>query len=541
MMGSKLKPEGDLKLLMKPLKGLFNSIAAKAIALLIMFIFAYWVPLKTMVGRWWTDDDYSYGFFIPVVSMYLFWDNRKELKGIFFANAWSVLPFLVLSVLVSLYGILGSSGNIAMPIVPILVILFAAFCFGTSMTKRFFLPLAFLIFMVPVPDIVERYLGLFLKSVSTQAGAWMIELFNIPVHVSGNVIDLGVSQLQVVDACSGMRGLFALLALGVIYAYFFEKASWKRTVSVLATMPIAVAANALRIGITGILTERFGGAMAEGFFHGFSGWVLFVVAFAFLFAIGRILRFFPPKPSSPSGRVRDAQSDQEASQRTGAESNINRGFVVCLAILALVGLATLSTKALPPIKIRGDLKSFPLVFSCWQGRSEPVDPEIIAQSGAEEAFSGKYGSDEFGAVSLYLGYRSTAFLSDENFFHSPTVCLPSSGWTAPQTSTHIIGNVPRFKRLVVTEMVIANAGTRQLVYFWFQTKDQETPDKNVNRFHLALHALKRDNTHDLFIRPIALIGPGEKIEDTEKRMDKFVCDMVAALFTFLQERQFEGK
>ena len=80
-----------------------------------------------------------------------------------------------------------------------------------------------------------------------------------------------------------------------------------------------------------------------------------------------------------------------------------------------------------------------------------------------------------------------------------------------------------------------------MVYFWFQTKDQETPDKNVNRFHLALHALKRDNTHDLFIRPIALIGPSEKIEDTEKRMDKFVCDMMAALFTFLQERQFEEK
>ena len=540
-MGSKLKPEGDLKLLMKPLKSLFNSIAAKAIALLVMFIVAYWVPLKTMAGRWWTDDDYSYGFFIPVVSMYLFWDNRKALKGIFFANAWSVLPVLILSVLLSLYGILGSSGNIAMPIIPILVILFAAFCFGTSITKRFFLPLAFLIFMVPVPDIVERYLGLFLKSVSTRAGAWMIEFLNIPVHVSGNVIDLGVSQLQVVDACSGMRGLFALLALGVIYAYFFEEASWKRIVSVLATMPIAVAANALRIGITGILTERYGGAMAEGFFHGFSGWILFVVAFAFLFAIGRILRFFPPKPSSASRRVRDAQSDQEASHRTGAESNINRGFVICLAILALVGLATLSTKALPPIKIRGDLKSFPLVFSCWQGRSEPVDPEMIVQSGAEEAFSGIYGSDGYGAVSLYLGYRSTAFLSDENFFHSPTVCLPSSGWTAPQTSTHIIGNVPRFKRLVVTEMVIANAGTRQLVYFWFQTKDQETPDKNVNRFHLALHALKRDNTHDLFIRPIALIGPGEKIEDTEKRMDKFVCDMMAALFTFLQERQFEGK
>ncbi|MGA2108013.1 MAG: exosortase C-terminal domain/associated protein EpsI [Syntrophorhabdales bacterium] len=526
---------------MKPLKGLLHSTPAKASALLVAFIVAYWVPLKTMAGIWWTDDDYSYGFFIPIVSMYLFWDNRKALQSVAFANAWTVLPFLALSVLVSLYGILGSSGNIAMPIVPILVILFAAFCFGTSVTKRFFLPLAFLIFMIPVPDIVERHLGLFLKNVSTQAGASMIGLFNIPVHVSGNVIDLGVSQLQVVDACNGMRGVFALLALGVIYAYFFEKVPWKRVVCVLATMPIAVATNALRIGITGILTERYGDVMAEGFFHGFSGWILFVVAFALLFVTGRVLRFFPSKPSSPSRQARDTRADQKASLRTGARSDINRGFVICLAILALVGLVTLSTKALPPIKIRGDLKSFPLAFSRWQGRFEPVDPEIIVQSGAEEAFSGIYGSDGYGAVSLYLGYRSTAFLSSGNFFHSPTVCLPSSGWTDLGTSTHAIENVPLFKRLVVTEMVIANAGTRQLVYFWFQTKDQETPDKNVNRFHLAMHALKRDNTHDLFIRPITAIGPDEKIEDAEKRMDRFVRDMMAALFTFLRERQFEEK
>ena len=124
--------------------------------------------------------------------------------------------------------LLGSSGNISMPSIPILIVLFAAFCFGWKALKEFIVPLGFLIFMIPVPAILERYLGLFLKNVSSRMGGAIIDMLNIPVHVSGNMIDLGVTQLQVVDACSGMRYIFALLALGVVYAYFFEKAAWKR-------------------------------------------------------------------------------------------------------------------------------------------------------------------------------------------------------------------------------------------------------------------------------------------------------------------------
>lgn len=511
----------------------------KATALLLLFVVAYWIPFRSVVNTWLNDEDYSYGFLIPVISAYILWEKRKELRDYKLYPSWWTLPVLILLVAVSLYGILGSSGNVSMPSLPALMILFTAFVFGVATAWKLIVPLGLLFFMIPIPAFLERTLGMFLKSVSTRVGGAIIGLLDIPVHISGNIIDLDTSQLQVVDACSGLRYLFPLLALGVVYAYFFEKATWKRIFCVIATLPIAVATNALRIGTTGVLTERYGSSVAEGFFHGFSGWALFMVAFAFLFVIGRILRFFPPRPGA------NTRANSGLVELPDANTNHRRhgggALIVTVALLVLVGTLSLSTKAMPAIKIRGTIASFPLQFAGWQGRAEPVDPEEVVQSGAEEAFRSSYEKANGEAVSLHVGYRSTAFLANENFFHSPTVCLPSSGWETVDTWTRTIQGVAPFGAIPVKEMVIKNASTKQLVYFWFQTKDRVTEDKNINRFHLALHAIKRDNTHDLFIRPITPIAPQETVDEAQKRLDSFVRDMMPVLLTFLKENQFEAK
>jgi EpsI family protein len=158
-------------------------------------------------------------------------------------------------------------------------------------------------------------------------------------------------------------------------------------------------------------------------------------------------------------------------------------------------------------------------------------------SGAEESFSGKYATENSAPVSLYIGYRSTAFLENENFFHSPTVCLPSNGMKTVMNKTRTISGIPHWGELTVTEMVTEGMDSRLLVYFWFQTKNRTTHDKNINRYHLTLHALTRDNTYDLFMRPIAYLQPNESIEDGEKRLDRFVRDLSPAMLQFIKDRQ----
>lgn len=512
-----------------------RDIRFRAAVLLAAFIACYWVPLKTLASIWMNNEDYSSGFLIPIASLYLLWDKRKQLGDAEIKSFWPALPLLLLFNLLCLYGTLGSSGNVSMPAIPFLIILYTAFCFGLPLVKKLFLPLGFLIFMIPVPPVVELSLGLFLKDISSKMGGWIIQTANIPVFVSGNIIDIGVMQLQVVDACNGMRYLFPLLALGVLYGYFFEKVLWKKIVCFLATIPIAILTNGLRIGITGILANSFGPGVADGFFHGFSGWAIFIVAFAFLFLIGRLLRLLPPRPGLPSAASRPSRAFQSGLPPVGKGTKAS--FCTACALMVIFGLLALSTYALPPVKLQGGIASFPLKISNWEGHIVHIDPALIERSGAEESFSGIYKNENEESISLYIGYRSTAFLSNENFFHSPTVCLPSSGWVTQSLSARTITDVPQFGQLKVSTMVIENAGARQLVYFWFQTKDKATSNKDINRFHLAMHAIQRDNTYDFFIRPITPVRPDETIEDARRRMDCFVRDMMKVLLQFTQEHQ----
>lgn len=515
------------------INGIVRDFRMQAASVLLIFIVAYWLPLKSMVHVWMSNDDYSYGFIIPVISAYILWEKRTDLRCVLIQSYWKILPVLIVMVALSVYGVLGSSGNISLPAIPLLLILFTAFIFGIEAVKTLMLPLSFLIFMIPLPAVIERTLGIFLKSISTKLGGAFISVCNIPVHVSGNIIDLGTSQLQVVEACNGMRFLFPLLALGVVYAHFFERVTWKKIVCVVATLPIAVLTNGLRIGITGILTSYFGTRAAEGFFHDFEGWVMFMVAFFFIFLLGRTLRLFPPRharTTAAKSESVDGSSVEKSVQPSGLGA-----FYVSIALLVVVGTLSFSTSAMPAVKIRGGIAGFPLVFGEWKGRSELVDPIIVKASGAEESFSGEYANSNKKQISLYVGYRSTAFLETENFFHSPTVCLPSSGWEVVSTTTRRISGIPVFGELPVTEMLIDNMGNKLLVYFWFQTKNRATQDKNINRFHLTLHAISRDNTYDMFIRPITRISKDETNAEAEARMDNYVRVMMVAMNTFIRE------
>lgn len=112
-------------------------------------------------------------------------------------------------------------------------------------------------------------------------------MFQIPVFLEGNIIDLGVYQLQVVEACSGLRYLFPLMSLGFIAAYFYQAAFWKRAIVFLMTIPITILMNSFRIGVIGVMVDNWGISMAEGFLHDFEGWIIFMACAAILFFAGR--------------------------------------------------------------------------------------------------------------------------------------------------------------------------------------------------------------------------------------------------------------
>jgi len=385
--------------------------------------------------------------------------------------------------------------------------------------------------MIPLPTIVQIWIGLPLKAISTKLGEIILRISGVPVFVEGHIIDLGVIELQVVDACSGLRYILPLFALGIIFAHFFEKTVWKKVVLAVLTIPIAIITNGVRIGITGILVQAYGEDAAMGFFHSFSGWIIFIFAFALLFVFHFLMKklFKDNSFSSPDSRT---AAKKPGASRAGHSSI---PLIVSSLLLTVVGILSFSTSHLPPMGLREGLAQFPLVIDDWKAHNtERISSDIIEKSGAEDVFTAGYSNREEKAVSLYIGYRGSPFLESENFFHSPNVCIPSSGWKVVQKKTHHISGVPYFGTIPVSEMVIEKMGYRQLVYFWFQTKSRVSHNVNINRYHLSLHAIMRDNTYDIFIRPISQLYEGETIEDAEKRMDQFVKEMMPVLLQFLK-------
>ena len=503
--------------------------------LFVSFFLCYWTTIKGLCPIWLNDEDYNYAFLIPLISVYLIWERRRQLSKTPISINWVGGAFLFLFLIISLYGILGSSPSAVRPTIPLVILSVTLFCFGSNVFKILVFPLSMLFFMIPLPTAVHTWIGLPLRSVSTKLGELILRVFNIPVFVEGNVIDLGVTQLQVVDACSGLRYILPLFALGVIFAYFFEKVRWKQFVIAASTIPISILTNGFRIGMTGILTQYYGRSVADGFFHAFSGWLIFIFAFVLLFFFHYLLRIL-----FKDDAINASTGTPEAANPIGSLSTNNTmPVIVSSVLLILVGILSFSTANLPRIILTDGFSQFPMVLGNWKGHTELMDSDIIKKSGAEEALNATYEQVEGKGVSLYIGYRGSPFLESENFFHSPDVCIPSSGWNVLYVRKHQISGVPNFKNVTVRKMVIEKMGTRRLVYFWFQTKNRTSYDVNINRYHLSLHGIMRDNTYDLFIRPIMPLRQGEEIEDAEKIMDQFVQEMMPVLLQFLKERMVE--
>jgi exosortase len=253
-----------------------------------LLIGCYAPVLLGLVRQWSTDEDVGHGFFVPVIAGYIAWKRRGQLATMKPApNYWG----LVLVTLGALQMLLGTlSAQIFIARTAFLVSLVGAILFlgGTRALKILAFPLFLLVFMFPIPAIIYARITLPLQLFASSVAETILNFIGIPVLRDGNVLELANQRLSVVEACSGIRSLLSLGFLSVIYAYFFDKKVWMRWVLLSATIPIAIAANASRVTLTGVLSD-YRPDLALGAFHLLEGWVLFIVALTLLMAFHRLV------------------------------------------------------------------------------------------------------------------------------------------------------------------------------------------------------------------------------------------------------------
>lgn len=266
--------------------------------LLILTVLTFWLYWPTLVRlflQWGHDQNFSHGYFVPLFSGFVIWQERHRLARIQLRPSWWGLVIVTFALGVLVVGQMGVELFLMRSSLLILaaglVVLFA----GWSFFRAVFFPWAFLFLMIPIPAIIFNQITFPLQILASKVAAAALPLFGVPVLRQGNVMVLSSQILQVAEACSGIRSLMSLATLAIIYGYLMEKRLLVRYVLALASVPIAVAANSFRIITTGLMVQYWDADKAEGYFHTSWGWIVFVVSLLMLYGLHAAIRWMWPE------------------------------------------------------------------------------------------------------------------------------------------------------------------------------------------------------------------------------------------------------
>jgi exosortase len=259
-------------------------------ALVLLVGWLYSSVLFHLAKQWVADPNFSHGFFVPAFSLFVLWHDRSSLaKSPRAPSSWGLLV-LVLALAVLVVGVLGAELFLSRISLLLVVAGLVIFFHGWPCFRAVLFPWALLVLMIPIPAILFAQITFPLQLLASKFAAGALPLLGVPVLREGNIINLPALPLEVAEACSGIRSLLSLTTLSIIYGYFMETRIWIRVGLALASIPIAIFANSLRIVGTGLLVQYWDADKAEGFFHSFSGWLIFVVSLGMLFVVHQLLR-----------------------------------------------------------------------------------------------------------------------------------------------------------------------------------------------------------------------------------------------------------
>ena len=260
----------------------------------LLLILCYWPILYRMVAQWATDEDMGHGFFVPLVAGFIVWQRRRVLAAIpRKSNIWG-LVLVIFAAVQATAATLGAelfTARLAFLISLVGVILYLG---GKEWVKALAFPLLLLLFMIPIPQIIYARLTLSLQILASQLAETMIGWMGIPVIRTGNLLELPSQTLNIVDACSGIRSLLTLTFLSLVYSYFSDKRIWMRWALLIATVPIAILANGIRVALTGLLSE-INTKLAQGLFHETEGYLVFVIALGALVITHKLISLIARK------------------------------------------------------------------------------------------------------------------------------------------------------------------------------------------------------------------------------------------------------
>ncbi len=500
------------------------------VALVGMALIAAFLPgLRFMVANWAIVEEYSYGYFIPLISVFLIWQKSDQLRQVELRGSWAGLLFVGAGLLLGVIGELSAIRLFGQYGFIIALVGLSVGFIGWRGTRMIAGPLAILMFMIPLPQFVLRELSQQLQLVSSELGVGLIRLFGISVFLEGNVIDLGSYKLQVVEACNGLRYLFPLMVLGMLAAYFFQGAMWKRVLIVLSTIPMTIVINSLRIGLIGVTVEYWGPAMAEGMLHDFEGWFMFMVCMLLLIGEMAVLARVGGRPQS-LGAVFGLEVPGPVA--AGTPIRYHRFptpmLVGGLLLLSVWLIALWSPKGAQIQPQRLPYSQFSMHLpGDWVGLPDKLDRDVLATLAVDDYLLVNYAREGEPLINLYSAYYASQ--SSGQSSHSPRTCMPGGGWKIEHIADAVLTLAGGAGAMTVNRAIIQKGDQRQLVYYWFDQRGRVLTSEFDVKWYILRDAILRNRSDGALMRLVTPVAPTEDIDRADQRLTGFLSTIAPRL------------
>ena len=402
-------------------------------------------------------------------------------------------------------------------------------CVGSRGMRDLTAPIAFLVFMIPLPLAVYIALSQAMQLVSSKMGVALIAAMGVDVIGDGNVIELANGRLEVAEACNGLRYLFPLLSIACLLAMMLEDRIWKKVLLVLSALPIALAMNAVRLALIGVLVDRYGMSMAEGTQHEVEGFAVFALCVGLLVLEMQVLSRVGTRGRSiaidallPDRRSLRALTRWPPSLTFGASS-------IILAAGALI-VSTLPARV-EIVPDRRPLALFPMSLGEWSGSPQSLDPLVLGSLGLTDYVLADFTSQAAVGrpVNFYIAYYASQRLGTQ--VHSPRLCIPGGGWDVVSQSTVDVVR-PDGTTSPADRVVIQKGDVRQIVYYWFEERGRRLTSETEIKVFALVDAMKRNRSDGALVRLVVPVTGADDAQ-ADRTLRDFIDMADPALSKFL--------
>jgi exosortase D (VPLPA-CTERM-specific) len=485
----------------------------------------------------WQLPEYSHGPLIPVISAVLFLRQLKEhpvdLAGP--KSRWQGVVLIVVSLLMGTLGILANIHDIVAYALILWVGGILLISFGWEPGKHFWPPVLHLVYMLPLPGVIYYKVSTYLQFVSSEMGVWFLRLFDVPVFLEGNIIDLGVIQLHVAEACSGLRYMFPILSFSYIFAVLYRGPMWHKAVLLVSAVPIAIFMNSVRIAVAGIIVQYYGDAWLEGFTHFFEGWVIFLACIFILFLLAWVLLFLRRDKLSLTEAL-DLDTSGFGPQLMRLQYVMPSKALITASIVSLAFLgAYLSMPDRGAVAPERDpFVVFPRTIGEWEqnGPRQMLSTQVesvLAANDYHQVDLIKEGAPA--PVNLFMAYYDD---QSENGVHSPEVCLPGAGWEiAWLERTDVTQQMGSETPFMLNRAIIQKGQLRMMVYYWFQQRERRIASDFAAKYYLMVDGITTGRTDGAIVRLTTVIGRNEADADAEARLQDVLVELDPKLDRFI--------